>query len=103
MGKKNNYSELAHVDFLDQFVNKDSSKTPVKHHLESSQDVFGSSPGVGRFHSGKKVRDMQAVVLQTWNFVKGSRKEERVNENLNSLPSYMRSTQSSVRKCKKLN
>lgn len=103
LGKKNNYSELAHVDFLDQFVNKDSSKTPVKHHLESSQDVFGSSPGVGRFHSGKKVRDMQAVVLQTWNFVKGSRKEERVNENLNSLPSYMRSTQSSVRKCKKLN
>ena len=103
LGKKNNYSELAHVDFLNQYVNRDSSKTPVKHHLESSQDVFGSSPGVGRYHSGKKVRDQQALVLQNWNFVKNPKKEEKLNENLNSLPSYMRSTQSSARKCKKIN
>ena len=103
LGKKNNYSELAHVDFLDQYVNRESSKTPIKHHLETSQDVFGSSPGVGRYHSGKKIRDKQAVVLQTWNFVKNLKKEERLDENFNSLPNYMRSTQSSVRKCKKLN
>lgn len=102
-GKKNNFKELAHVDFLNQYVSKDSERTPIKHHLESSQEVFGSSPGVGMFHSGKKICDRQAVVLGQWNMVKNP-KEKRIAERdyRDTIPSYMRSTQSSAKKCRKV-
>jgi hypothetical protein len=103
LGKRNNYAELANVDFLNCFVNGGDSKSK-KYHLESSQDLFGSSTGVGRFHSRKKITDKQSLVMHTWNKVKRGQKVEILKETLTSLPSYMRSTQSSVRKyIKKIN
>ena len=103
-GKKNNYNELAHVDFLNQYVSRDSEKTPIKHHLESSMDVFGSSPGVGMFHSGKKICDRQATVLRQWDVVMNPKGKQRGAERdfKDTIPSYMRSTQSSAKKCRKV-
>lgn len=103
IGKTNNYKDLAHVDFLNQHVCRDNEKTPIKHHLESSQDIFGSSPGVGRFHSGKRICDKQAIVLEQWNRVRNDRKAKVTDGDCNgSMPSYMRSTESSARKCRKI-
>lgn len=103
IGKTNNYKDLAHVDFLNQHVCRDNEKTPIKHHLESSQDIFGSSPGVGRFHSGKRICDKQAIVLEQWNRVRNDRKAKVTDGDWNgSMPSYMRSTESSARKCRKI-
>ena len=62
-GKKNNYVDLANHSFLNSFI---SNITPLrKHHMESSENLFGSSPGVGRYVCGKKVADKQSLVLQT--------------------------------------
>lgn len=103
LGKKNNYAELANVDFLNCFVNGGDAKSK-KYHLESSQDLFGSSAGVGRWHSRTKISDKQSLVMHAWNKVKKGTKVENFKETFSSLPSYMRSTQSSVSKyIKKIN
>jgi len=103
LGKRNNYAELANVDFLNCFVNGDHIKSK-KYHLESSQDLFGSSVGVGRLHSRKKISDKQSLAMHTWDKLKNGQKVETPKDTLTSLPSYMRSTQSSVRKyLKKIN
>ena len=51
LGKKNNYLLLSHKDFLDNQIERETkrpSSMVSKPHLQSSADVYGSSPGVGR-------------------------------------------------------
>lgn len=101
-GKKNNYAELANQSFLNSFIQAKSNKSPLrKHHMESSDDVFGSSPGVGRYYCAKKIPDKQSLVLTTWNRVLSSSKGPNVYTPIKASCAYMRSTISSARKCKK--
>jgi hypothetical protein len=95
VGKKNNYSSLATVHFLDPFV---SSSSKGRHHLETSENLFGSSSGVGRYHSKKRLEDPQALVLQSWDSVRRPSKPSASVKSLTTAPSYMRSTQSSMQK-----
>ena len=104
IGKKNNYADLANHSFLNPFIYDRSSKSPLrKHHLESSEDLFGSSPGVGRYYSANKTREKHSFVLNSWNNQgKVPTVPTKVQES-NKICNYMRNTISSSRKYKIFN
>jgi hypothetical protein len=102
-GKKNNYADLASNSFLNSFLFSKEKKSPFrKYNLESSEDLFGSSPGVGRYVSTTKKPDKQSLVIHSWDKVKKLNTTISANLNTKKSCNYLRNTISSMKKYKKI-
>ena len=83
-------------------VTPQRSKSPTLSHLESSDDLFGSSPGVGRNYSGIRTPDKCSESLYLWENIRYPKSENLSFQQVRRSPSYMKSTQSSSSKSRKI-
>lgn len=83
-------------------VTPQRSKSPTLSHLESSDDLFGSSPGVGRNYSGNRTPDKCSESIYLWEKFRNPRSEKLSFQQVRRPPSYMKSTQSSSSKSRKI-
>ena len=99
-GKKNNYRELSNRQALDANLEKKNSGfiVPVKSkpELQSSDSLYGSSPGVGRQYFKTLKKDNSVEAIYRWNKIRCS-----TPKNPSSVPrtaNYLRPTISSHKK-----
>jgi hypothetical protein len=97
IGRKNDSPFSSHRDLS---MSRNRCSTP--YHLESSDDLFGNSPGVGRSRSGARTPDKAAEALYAWDCLRFPREENFTVSRMRNEPSYMKSTMSWNNKSKKL-
>lgn len=98
---KRNLEDIGRDRGFSPEISRSFSRNSTRHHLETSDDLFGSSPGVGRFVSRSKTPDKQAQIIHSWNTIHRPTKETPINNSFISGPNYMKSTQSWSNKSRK--
>lgn len=83
-------------------ISRSNSRSVTRHHLETTDDLFGSSPGVGKFEQRSKTPDKQAVILHSWDSIRKPPQEKFLFRTFTPGPNYMKSTKSWSSKSKQI-